>query len=127
MNVSMTGKERRMSAPSKENFFQSLTADTWCGWDWCRKLYGYSVTDPAFLERVFARLDELNRLRVKHIYAFYLKTQIAHEKEQEREAGEWLDKQINKNYERQVKETECQKKMKKNASNRAFQTVLGWM
>ena len=21
-----------MSAPSKENFFQSLTADTWCGW-----------------------------------------------------------------------------------------------
>ena len=93
-----------MSAPSKENFFQSLTADTWCGWDWCRKLYGYSVTDPAFLERVFARLDELNRLRVKHIYAFYLKTQIAHEKEQEREARKWLDKQIDKNYERQVKE-----------------------
>ena len=104
MNVSMTGKERRMSAPSKENFFQSLTADTWCGWDWCRKLYGYSVTDPAFLERVCARLDELNRPRVKHIYAFYLKTQIAHEKEQEREAGEWLTKQIDKNYERMVKE-----------------------
>lgn len=112
---------------SKAEFYQSLNADTLCGWDWCRKLYGYQITDPAFLERVYARLDELNRPRVKHIYAFYLKTQIAHEKEQEREAGEWLDKQINKNYERQVKETECQKKMKKNASNRAFQTVLGWM
>lgn len=116
-----------MSAPSKENFFQSLTADTWCGWDWCRKLYGYSVTDPALLERVFARLDELNRPRVKTIYGIYYRTQIAHERTQEREAGEWLTRQIDKNYERQVKETECQKKMKKNASNRAFQTVLGWM
>lgn len=61
-----------MSAPSKENFFQSLTADTWCGWDWCRKLYGYSVTDPALLERVFARLDELNRPRVKNYLRYLL-------------------------------------------------------
>ena len=59
-----------MSEPSKENFVQSLTADTWCGWD--------SVS--------------------------YYRTQIAHERAQEREAGEWLTRQIDKNYERQVKE-----------------------
>lgn len=110
-----------MSTPSKENFFQSLTADTWCGWDWCRKLYGYSVTDPAFLERVFARLDELNRPRVKTIYGIYYRTQIAHERAQEREAGEWLTRQIDKNYERQVKE--WQKKVKKSSRARNYATI----
>ena len=95
---------------SKEEFYQSLTADTWCGWDWCRKLYGYQITDPAFLERVFARLDELKRDKVKFIYGFYLKTQIAHEIAIEREAGELVKKQIDRNYERQVKE--WQKKVK---------------
>ncbi len=90
---------------SKEEFYQNLTADTWCGWDWCRKLYGCQITDPAFLERVFARLEELNRDKVKFIYGFYLKTQIAHEIAIEREAGELVKKQIDRDYERQVKET----------------------
>lgn len=89
---------------SKEEFYQSLTVDTWCGWDWCRKLYGYQITDPTFLERVFARLEELNRDKVKFIYGFYLKTQIAHEIAIEREAGELVKKQIDRDYERKVKE-----------------------
>lgn len=93
---------------SKEEFYQSLTADTWCGWDWCRKLYGYQITDPAFLERVFARLDELNRSRVKTIYGFYYKTQRAYEIAQEREAGAWLAEQIDRNYEREVREWQKQ-------------------
>lgn len=89
-----------MSAPSKEEFYQSLTADTWCGWDWCRKLYGYQITDQAFLERVFARLDELNRSRIKTIYGFYYKTQRAYEIERERDAGAWLVDKTHKDYER---------------------------
>lgn len=92
-----------MSAPSKEQFYQSLDADTWCGWDWCRKLYGYQVTDADFLERVYDRLDALNRGEVKHIYTFFVKTQIAHEIAQNRDAGKWLIEEIDKNYERQVK------------------------
>lgn len=92
-----------MSAPSKEQFCQSLNADTWCGWDWCRKLYGYSVTDPTILERVFARLDELNRPMVKHIYTFYIKTQIAHEMEQTQDVGARLVEQIDRDYERKVR------------------------
>lgn len=55
----------------KEEFFQSLDAATWCGWDWCRKVYGYQVTDPDFLKRVYDRLDELNRGRVKNIYRLF--------------------------------------------------------
>ena len=105
-----------MSAPSKEEFYQSLNADTWCGWDWCRKLYGYSVTDQAFLERVFVRLDELKRGRVKTIYGFYYKTQRTYEIEQERDAGAWLVEQTHKDYERKVKELQCQKKKKASRS-----------
>lgn len=115
-----------MSAPSKEQFYQSLDVDTWCGWDWCRKLYGYQFTDADFLQRVYARLEELNREKVKYIYAFYVKTQIAHELAYEREAAAWLVAQTDKNYEREVKETEWQKKSKRNASNQALSAVMGW-
>ena len=106
-----------MSAPSKEEFYQSLNADTWCGWDWCRKVYGYSITDPVFLNRVFDRLDELKCSRVKTIYGFYYKTQRAYEIEQEREAGEWLVDKTHKDYERKVKE--CQKKQFLNNSQQS--------
>lgn len=106
-----------MSAPSKEEFYQSLNADTWCGWDWCRKLYGYQITDSEFLERVFVRLDELNRSRAKTIYGFYYKTQRAYEIEQERDAGAWLVDKTHKDYERKVKE--CQKKQFLNNSQQS--------
>ena len=115
-----------MSAPSKEQFYQSLNADTWCGWDWCRKLYGYQLTDADFLQRVYARLDELNRGAVKYIYCLYVKTQIAHEIEQQKDAGKWLVEQIDKDYERMVKETEWQKKNKRNVSNQVLNAVMGW-
>lgn len=88
----------------KEEFFQSLDAATWCGWDWCRKVYGYQVTDPDFLKRVYDRLDELNRVRVKNIYLFYVKTEIAHQTARKRIAGEWLADKAHKEYERKVRE-----------------------
>lgn len=115
-----------MSAPSKEEFYQSLTADTYCGWDWCRRLYGYQYTDPDFLKRVFARLEELSRGRVKYIYALYVKLEIAYEIEQEREAGAELVNQIDKDYERKVKETEWQEKKKQSVSNQALNAIMGW-
>ena len=93
---------------SKEEFYQSLNADTLCGWEWCRKFYGYQLMDPDFLKRVYARLEELNRDRVKNIYLVYVRTEIAHEIAQEREAGAWLVEQIDRNYERMVKEWQKQ-------------------
>ena len=94
---------------SKEQFYQDLKADTWCGWDWCRKLYGYQYKDEDFLKSVYARLEELNRKKVKYIYAFYVKTQITYEMAQEKDAAHWLVEQTDKNYERQVKE--CRKNL----------------
>lgn len=99
-----------MSAPNKEGFLQELNADTWCGYIWCRRLYGYQYTDPDFLRRVYDRLDELGRDKVKYIYALYVKLEIAYQMEQEREAGAWLVEQIDKDYERKVKEAKWQKK-----------------
>lgn len=61
---------------NKQKFYEDLNTATICGWEWCRKLYGYQLTDPAFLERVYARLEELSRDRVKNIYLFYVKTEI---------------------------------------------------
>lgn len=97
-----------MSAPSKEQFFQELNEDTYYGYQWCRKLYGYAWSDPKFLERVYKRLDELGRDKVKYIYWLYFKTQKDYEFEQEKDAAEWLAKQNNRKYERQV--TDWQKK-----------------
>ena len=102
MNAFMTGRGQRVS--KKEEFFQSLDAATWCGWDWCRKVYGYQVTDPDFLKRVYDRLDELNRGRVKNIYSFYVKTEIAHQTARKRIAAEWLADKTHKEYERKVRE-----------------------
>lgn len=99
-----------MATPNKEQFYQDITADTFCGYQWCKKLYGYSMYDKPFLERVFARLDELGRSRVKVIYAIYFKWQMALELEQDKSAAHWLVERTDKEYERNVKE--CQKQQK---------------
>lgn len=116
-----------MSQKAKE-FYQSLNADTWCGYEWCRRLYCNEITyrGEGLLDRVFARLDELGRGDVKHIYALYEKLQIAHEREVNRLAGKWLSEQINKEYERKVKEAECQKKQGKLTKVQVAQQILKW-
>ena len=91
-----------MSGPSKEQFFQELNEDTFCGYVWCRKLYGYAWSDPKFLERVSQRLDELGRDKVKYIFGLYFRTQKDYELIQQKDAAEWLAKQNNRKYERQV-------------------------
>lgn len=72
---------------SKEEFYQSLNTDTLCGWEWCRKLYGYQLMDPDFLKRVYARLEELNRDRVKNIYEFFVGMEKAEWKQILKNAG----------------------------------------
>ena len=97
-----------MAAPSKEQFYQDLNEDTFCGYQWCKQLYGYSISNEGFLERVFARLDELGRDKVKVIFALYMKWEIRYQGEQEKEPAHWLVEQTEKEYERKVKE--CKKK-----------------
>ena len=91
-----------MSGPSKEQFLEELNEDTFCGYVWCRKLYGYAWSDPKFLERVYKRFDELGRDKVKYIFHLYLKTENDHEQAINKDAAKWLAKQNNRKYERQV-------------------------
>ena len=62
-----------MAAPSKEQFLADLNEDTFCGYQWCKQLYGYHLGNEGFVEHVFARLDELGREGVKAIYGLYVK------------------------------------------------------
>lgn len=101
---------------NKEEFLLKLNRNTFCGYDWCRHLYAYQYADPAFLKQVYARLDELDRRRVKSIYALYLRLETEYWSRQEREAGEWLVKRIERDYERQVR---------KNADRRTAQFSAG--
>lgn len=100
-----------MVTPNKEQFYQNLDENTYCGADWCKKLYAYQMYDNGFLKRIYSRLDELGREKVKYIYGLYVKTEIAREIEQMKGAGKWLAEQTDKNYERMVKD--CQKNSKK--------------
>lgn len=111
-----------MSGPSKEQFFQKLNEDTYCGYVWCRKLYDYSMTEPKFLERVYKRLDELGRDNVKYIFGLYFRTQIAYERDQHKDAAKWLAD--NKKYERQV--TDWQKKSEKLTKAEVAKQILNW-
>lgn len=88
----------------KEKFLLELDHDIFCGYDWCRHLYAYQYADPAFLERVYARLDELGRCRTKSICALYLRSETEYWSRQEQEAGKWLVKRIDREYERQVRD-----------------------
>ena len=88
---------------NKQKFYEDLNTSTICGWEWCRKLYCYQLTDPAFLERVYARLEELSRDRVKNIYLFYVKTEIYFWSKELKDSG--AAEMASRNYkERQVKE-----------------------
>lgn len=115
-----------MSGPSKEEFYQSLNADTYCGYTWCRRLYGYQITDSAFLERVYARLDELGRDKVKYIYSLFVKLQIVQEMREEHKGGEGMVERIDREYERKVKETEWQKKQGKLTKAQVAKQILKW-
>lgn len=100
-----------MAAPSKEQFLADLNEDTYCGYQWCKQLYGYHLGNDGFVERVFDRLDELGRDKVKVIYGLFLKWQMTDEMKADKEAGAYEREMIDKNYERQVRECERNQRM----------------
>ena len=100
-----------MAAPSKEQFLADLNEETFCGYQWCKKLYGYSICDKDFPERVLSRLDELGRERVRFIYGLFVKWEIAYWLNVDKGCAGGVRERIDKNYERQVKE--CRKDLHK--------------
>lgn len=94
---------------SKDEFYQNLNSETYCGYHWCKTLYGYAYTDHDFLNKVLDKLEELNRPFVKNIYGLYVKCELRNWSEEVRPDAEWQSNQTQRDYERKVKETEWQK------------------
>lgn len=105
---------------SKEEFYQSINEDTFAGADFCRKLYGYCLTDDAFLEKVMEKLKALGRDKVVYIYSAFASTYIHFQMQEEKKVAFWLAERIDRNYERKVKQEAW-----KRSGNR--QTDASWM
>ena len=84
---------------SKEGFYQSINENTFAGADFCRKLYGYCLTDDAFLEKVMDKFKSFGRDKVIYIYSAFVQTYIRFQMEKEKEAAAWLKKQTDRDYE----------------------------
>ena len=94
---------------NKDEFYQSITPDTSFSSDFCRKLYGYCMTDDTFLEKVMQKFESFGRDKVKFIYAAYVKAEMYFWSQELKDAGvpQYVKEMTDKNYERQVKESQC--------------------
>lgn len=95
-----------MPSPNKENFFLSINKDLEADEDFYKKIYGYSVTASAFPAKVANKLIEVGRKEVIQGYNQWLQGYLAEDKEKMKEAAAWLQKEIDKEYERHRKENE---------------------
>ena len=94
---------------SKEEFYQSINENTFAGADFCRKLYGYCYTDDTFLEKVLDKFKSFGRDKVIYIYSAFVTMYIHFQMEEEKEAAKWLREQIDRDYERKVKQEEWER------------------
>ena len=78
----------------------------------CKKLYGYGYYDREYIQSILDKFDEMGRPFAKYIFGLYLKTELKLEAEMYKEAGQDMPKEIDRNYERMVKESQWQKKEK---------------
>lgn len=89
---------------SKEEFYQSINYDTYAGADFCRKLYGYCLTDDTFLEKVMEQLKALGRDKVIYIYSLFVRLELHFEMQEEKKAAPLVRERIGRDYERKVKQ-----------------------
>jgi hypothetical protein len=78
--------------PSKEELYSSLTRETVFNDTIYKKIYGYSVTDKSFLDRVCNRLLELGRIDAMKGYNEWFARWKAEDDATGKEVGEWYVK-----------------------------------
>lgn len=100
---------------TKEEFKESINHDTAVTFQFCKKLYGYGYYDREYIQNILDKFDEMGRPFAKYIFGLYLKTELKLEAEMHKEAGQDMPKEIDRNYERMVKE--CQKQNLQNMSD----------
>ena len=89
---------------TKEEFKESINHDMAVTFQFCKKLYGYGYYDREYIQSILDKFDEMGRPFAKYIFGLYLKTELKLEAEIYKEAGQDMPKEIDRNYERMVKE-----------------------
>ena len=89
---------------TKEEFKESINQDTAVTFQFCKKFYGYGYYDREYIQSILDKVDEMGRPFAKYIFGWYLKTELKLEAEMYKEAGQDMLKEIDRNYERMVKE-----------------------
>lgn len=100
---------------TKEEFKESINQDTAVTFQFCKKLYGYGYYDREYIQSILDKFDEMGRPFAKYIFGLYLKTELKLEAEMYKEAGQDMPKEIDRNYERMVKE--CRRQNLQNMSD----------
>lgn len=91
---------------TKEEFRKSINHDTAVTFQFCKKLYGYGYYDQEYIQSILDKFDEMGRPFAKYIFGLYLKTELKLEAEMYKEAGQDMLKEIDRKYERMVKESQ---------------------
>ena len=99
--------------PNKIDFLLSITKDLKADENFYKKIYGYSVTDSAFPAKVANKLIEVGRKDVIQGYKQWIKRYLEENKEKMKEVAKWMQKEIDKEYERYRKEKEIQENERK--------------
>ena len=89
---------------TKEEFKESINQDTAVTFQFCKRLYGYGYYDKQYIKDILDKFDEMGRPFAKYIFGLYLKTELQLEAETYKKAGKDMPKEIDKEYERMVKE-----------------------
>ena len=93
---------------TKEEFKESINHDTAVTFQFCKKLYGYGYYDPEYIQSILDKFDKMGRPFAKYIFGLYLKTELKLEAEMYKDAGQDMPKEIDREYERMVKESQWQ-------------------
>ena len=89
---------------NKAEFFRGIDWEAPLSWGFLTKLYGYSMYDQQFLADVLTEYEKHGRDKVKYVYQLYVNLEELHWKHEIAPIAREFAKQIDTNYERQVKE-----------------------
>lgn len=98
---------------NKEEFYNSITPDTIADETFCKRVYGYSLYDKAFLARITEKLQKQGNIKAMRAYNEWLKVYLEKERQERKDIAEWYAK-FRKN-QREREDRELKKRYAKEA------------
>lgn len=91
---------------NKESFIQSINAETDFNEAFFKKVYGYSMYDLPFLERVASELIRIDRKDIIALYNQWYQEYKTQDDNMMKEISKWYQKECDKNFVKLQKEKE---------------------